>query len=53
MRSRPSLHPERVAGEADERTVFRLERGINGRDWRFQARRLETGIKNRRLPGGC
>ncbi len=39
-RSRPSLHLERVAGE---RTVFRLERGINGRDWRFQARRLETG----------
>ncbi len=46
-RSRPS---ERVAGAADERTVFRLERGFNGRDWRFQARRPEAGIKNRRLP---
>ena len=41
-RSRPS---ERVAGEA---TVFRPERGINGRDWRFQARRRETGIRDRR-----
>ena len=46
-RSRPSLHLERVAGE---RTVFRLGEEINGRDWRFQARRLETGVKNCRLP---
>ncbi len=41
-RNRPTLHLERVAGE---RTVFRFEREINRRDWRFQARRLETGIK--------
>ena len=46
-RSRPSLHLERVA---DERTVFRFGNKINGRDWRFQARRLETGINSRENP---
>ena len=48
-RSRPSLHLERVADKADERTVYRLGKKINGRVWRFQARRLETGIKDRRV----
>ena len=33
----------------DERTVLRFGREINGGDWRFEARRLETGIRNRRF----
>ena len=54
-RSRPSLHLERVAAEAisTRRTHCLQIQEINGRDWRFQARRLETGIKDRRLPGVC
>ena len=33
----------------DDRSFFQFGKKINGRDWRFQARRLQAVIKDRRL----